>query len=477
VCDRKLAGHLQLMRPYVRRLLPKQLHHLAGHVGRWLIRSIESHVPNVPIDPPTLLPTLSAAPNDDRTQAPIVIINGSLSAGGAERQIVNLLHGLIAMGQPASLLTLWLDGRPDFQFFMSEINIIGESKIRNAMPSASAERYLTKACGADAYDAFLESLRWAPPDVRSDIIRLAAELHQIGPRVVHGFQDATGICAAFAALSVGTPRVIVSGRNLHPEHFSYARPYMRAAYRFLSGHRSVTLANNSVAGARSYAEWLNLRDGAIRVVRNGMATNAFTNPSAQRVVAFQQNLGLKPGERLVGSIFRLQAEKRPLLWLEVAARVNRRMPNTRFVIFGDGTMHHQMQRAALRLGLGNRLLLPGNTSEANLAIAAMDVLLLTSSYEGTPNVVLEATCLGVPIVATDAGGTPEAMIDGQTGLLVHEHEVDSLADALADATVRILDGCISRSEVKILGTSFINTHFGFDRMIEETLALYDEPGI
>ena len=117
----------------------------------------------------------------------------------------------------------------------------------------------------------------------------------------------------------------------------------------------------------------------------------------------------------------------------------------------------------------------GNERNVRLALAMLDVLLLTSSMEGTPNVVLEATCLGLPVVATDAGGTSEAMIDGHTGLLVREPAVSkiSLADALSSAVAQILAGAIAREEVRDVGPAFIQTAFGLDRMIDQTLALYD----
>src|SRR3569832_2344932 len=110
-----------------------------------------------------------------------------------------------------------------------------------------------------------------------------------------------------------------------------------------------------------------------------MVTNAFVQPSPQELVTFRQKLGLSRDERLIGGFFRLQAEKRHLLWLEDAARVSHQIPNTRFVIFGDGTMRDQMLKLASRVGLRDRVLVAGNTKETCLAIAAMDVFLLTSS--------------------------------------------------------------------------------------------------
>lgn len=471
---RQLAGHLQIVRPHIRRILPARLHHVAGHAGRWLVRRIEARMS----DGPVVLPALFSATSrnsDDGARFPIVIVGESLLAGGAERQIVNLARELAARNRRVLLLTLRSDERPELQFFLDEVAGLKNLVVRNATPLANAKRYLIEVSGSAGFEAFRQSLSWAPFDVSSDIIRLAAELHLAHPDVVHGFQDTPGIGAAFAALAVGAPRIIVSGRNLHPEHFSHGRPYMRAAYRVLAEHRSVTLANNSAAGARSYAEWLDLREGAIRVVRNGIATEGFAVPSAEEIGVIRQRFGLLPGELLVGGMFRLQAEKRPLLWLDAAVGVHRRMPNTRFVIFGDGTMRRPILKAATRAGFQDRLLMPGNTSEARVAIAGLDVLLLTSSLEGTPNVVLEAGSVGVPIVATDAGGTPEAMIDGQMGLLVREDAVgkDGLAAALTEAVVSVLAGDVSRNQAAAVGPKFVNAHFGLERMVEETLALYE----
>ncbi|WLA85829.1 glycosyltransferase [Bradyrhizobium elkanii] len=468
---KKLAGHLLKMRPHIRRLLPGQLHHWAGHTGRWLIRNLEARRANAAIGLPAMLPSRDV----DRKQAPIVIVGDALSAGGAERQMVNLALGLSARNHRVLLLTLRLDERPDLRFFLKDVQSAANLEIRDAMTQANAEHYLAQARGAAGLAAFRGSLNWAPADVRSDILRLAAELHQIGPSVVHGFQDATGLCSAFAALAVGASRIVVSGRNVHPEHFSNARPYMQAAYRLLAEHASVTLVNNSDAGAQSYAEWLDLRWDKIRVVRNGIAPGSVSSRSAHEIATFRQNLGIRSGDRLIGGVFRFQAEKRPLLWIEVAAGVAKRIPNARFVIFGEGTLRPQMKRLVAHKGLGDRILMPGNTSESDIAIAAFDVLLLTSLYEGTPNVLLEATCLGVPVVATDAGGTPEAMIDGQAGLLVHEGVVGKarVVEALTDATINVLEGSVSRNNIKGFGPRFVMSRFGLERMIEETLTIYE----
>ncbi|UVO39204.1 glycosyltransferase [Bradyrhizobium arachidis] len=474
---RQLAGYLQIARPYIRRLLPAWLHHMAGHAGRCLVSRIERRVSDARIVLPALFSDMSRMSSDNGERFSVAIIAESLAAGGAERQVVNLARELALRGRRVLLLTLRSEERPELHFFKDEVAGLEQLVVRNAMPLPNATRFLIEVGGSSRFEALRQGLSWAPVDISDDILRLVAELHHAAPNVVHGFQDAAGIDAAFAALALDTPRIIISGRNVHPEHFSHGRPYMKAAYRALAEHRSVTLVNNSAAGARSYVEWLELPEGAVRVLRNGIVPGAFVLPSTEEIRTFRRKFGLLPEELLVGGVFRLQAEKQPMIWFEVAVGVHRRMPNTRFVVFGEGTMRRPLLKAVMRSGLGDRFMIPGTTNEARIAIAGFDVLLLTSSLEGTPNVVLEAGSMGVPIVATDAGGTGETMIDGQMGLLVRGDGVgkEELVTALTEAVVSVLAGKIPRSKAVAVGPNFVKARFGLERMIEETLKLYQTP--
>ena len=130
---------------------------------------------------------------------------------------------------------------------------------------------------------------------------------------MHGWQDGVGLAAGFAALAVGVPRIVVAGRNVRPANFSYYRPYMHAAYRLLAAEPRVILCNNSEAGARDYAAWLGIDPARIRVVRNGIDDDRVRRIQGAEVKAFRSELGVPEGAPLIGSIFRLYPEKRPLL--------------------------------------------------------------------------------------------------------------------------------------------------------------------
>src|SRR5262245_31245894 len=103
-----LAAQLHLLRPHIRRLLPPRFHHSAGHFGRWLARTIENYALETPVGRPALLPTLPHIVGNTK-EVPIVLVNASLAAGGAERQVVNLLRGLSGRGTRSLLLTLHLN--------------------------------------------------------------------------------------------------------------------------------------------------------------------------------------------------------------------------------------------------------------------------------------------------------------------------------------------------------------------------------
>jgi glycosyltransferase involved in cell wall biosynthesis len=467
--------------PRVKRALPSSLHDIAGRAGRAVVRWLERR--STPRARPDWHRVETPAAADlQQHDRPIVLVTRGLRGGGAERQLVNLLHGLSqrADAPPAVLLDLQpKDEAPFLARKLADANV----PVRRVPPETAALAQLAGLCGTDEAARLSASLSWAPPDLRNDILRLVPELLRLRPAVVHGWQDTSGPAAAVAGLAAGVPRVAISTRNLNPTHFGYFRPYMPAVYRRLAAEPGMILTNNSDAGARDYERWLGLHAGRFQVVRNGIDAVELQPPDDAEKAALKARLGLPPGARLVGGMFRLQAEKRPLLWLRAARLVLERRPEAWFAIFGSGPMLGRMRRLAARLGLRHRLVLAGETAEPFAALSLFDVCLLTSRQEGTPNVMLEASLAGVPVVATDVGGTAETVLPGITGLLVADtHGSGSkaadevLALRIADAVVEALDSESLRRSAAREGPRFVHSVYGLERMIRGTLALYGHVG-
>jgi glycosyltransferase involved in cell wall biosynthesis/2-polyprenyl-3-methyl-5-hydroxy-6-metoxy-1,4-benzoquinol methylase len=399
---------------------------------------------------------------------PIILVNNALAWGGAERQLVTTLRSLGGRtGKPLGLLCMRLGEGPDYDFFAPALQNFG-GIVRNAIDLGEARRILAAAAPADALARARAAIGWLPNEVQDEIERLAGDFAQLRPAVVHAWQDSLSIAAAYAAQIVGVPRVIVSGRNVSPPNFAYHRPYMANAYCEVANIPEIVMLNNSAAGAADYALWLGLPGNRIRVLRNGIDPGAFTAPAPGTKERLRAALGIPKTAPVIGSVFRLYDEKRPLLWVETAALVARARPDCHFVIVGAGPLRGAVLKRAHRGGFAERLHCPGASAEASGYLSMFDVFLLTSRAEGTPNVVLEASLAGVPVVATAAGGTAETIDDGVTGLLVR----DASAATLAARLLEVLGDAAWRESVAQTGPAFVNRCFGLERMVEETLAVY-----
>ncbi len=259
----------------------------------------------------------------------------------------------------------------------------------------------------------------------------------------------------------------MSCRNVAPTNFAYYRPYMLYGYREIASCASITMINNSEVGAQDYTRWLGIARDRFVVKHNGIDTGAMRHPRPEETAAFRASLGIPADAKVVGSIFRFYPEKRPHLWVETAARISKHLRDCHFVIFGEGPLQGSTMAVAKRHGFSDRLHFPGNLKDAALGLSLFDVFLLTSKFEGTPNVALEASLLGIPVVATDAGGIREAVAENVTGFVSAQAE----PEALAKLVIGALDAATA-ARIKRDGPEFVEKNFGLARMLDETLALY-----
>ena len=398
----------------------------------------------------------------------LVATCGALYPGGAERQVVNTLRGLATHGLRERLILLADRLTPDqpeqYDFHLPALREAGITA-REIRRRGFVVNFFSG--GPPHLRAALKALR---PPLMSDIIDLYYEFMELKPAVVHAWLDWSNVRAGLAAVLAGVPTVIMSGRNLNPSHFVFNAPYLLPAYQALVQHPHVHLINNSAAGAADYAAWIGMPRERIGVLCNGVDFSNVARPSPQAIIAFRQSLAVPSEGVLVGGMFRFSPEKRPDLWIETAARIAAMRADCRFVIFGTGPLRERMVALSRARGLADRLSIRDVTAEPILALAAFDACLLTSSAEGTSNVLLEAQWIGTPVVATEGGGTRESLDIGGSGRLVQEAD----ATVVAKAVLEVLDPA-ARSRARERGPAFIAARFGVERMIRETMELYGLP--
>jgi glycosyltransferase involved in cell wall biosynthesis len=395
----------------------------------------------------------------------VVLVNAGLAAGGAERQIVNTLIGLKNSGQCESvaLLAEYIEHAPDLDFFLHEVRQHGIEVVQVGRNVSLANDGLSSLAPHLA-----EMAADLPLGILEEVLNLVEEFRLRRPSVVHAWQDSSSIKAAFAALIAGVPRIVLGSRNVTPVHFTYFQDFMHPAYRALAGVESVRFLNNSEAGAADYVRWLGLSSDRFSVVRNGVDLRQLQRVNDQAVTAYRDALEIPTGATLIGSIFRFWPEKRPMLWLQAAAALLPQWPDAHFLIIGEGPMRQEMEAFVRNGPLRGRVHMPGARPEVATPLSAMDLFVLTSEFEGTPNVVLEAQWLGLPVVATESGGTREAFDRGVSGLLAEAPD----PHVIASQALALLRDPLKIKQARQAGPSFVAGRFSTPRMIQETLALY-----
>jgi len=195
----------------------------------------------------------------------------------------------------------------------------------------------------------------------------------------------------------------------------------------------------------------------IQVIPNGVDT-----------VVFQP--GQVPEKPEIIFVGRLVPNKGPLTMVRAAARVNRRYPEARFTLVGDGPQRQRLEREAARLGIAGAVRFTGVRDDVPEMLRQATVFVRPSTLEGLPLTILEAMACGLPVVATPVGGTPEVVRDGDQGLLI---PVDDEA-ALAAAILKLLDDPAAATEMGRRGRETVVHGYDWEKVVAHTEEVYRE---
>jgi glycosyltransferase involved in cell wall biosynthesis len=167
----------------------------------------------------------------------------------------------------------------------------------------------------------------------------------------------------------------------------------------------------------------NVPEGRTTTIHNGVDLTK-NQPRPEQRQAARRAWDLPENGPVIAGIGRLTYQKNFALFLEVAAEIVRRYPSATFVLAGTGEDEAALRAQAEALGLGTRVRFLGYVADMSALYPALDMLLLTSRYEGLPITILEAMACGVPIVASRLDGVQEVLGDGQDCALVPEGQRD-----------------------------------------------------
>jgi glycosyltransferase involved in cell wall biosynthesis len=205
----------------------------------------------------------------------------------------------------------------------------------------------------------------------------------------------------------------------------------------------------------------------VEVVPNGIDPGTLPDDRARREA--RQLLGVGDEAFVIGTVGRLDPVKDLPTLVEAFASVRQARPGARLVIVGDGPARAELERLA---GAAPDIRLLGHRSDVRRLLPGFDVYASSSVFEGVSLTILEAMATGCPVVATRVGGTPEVVVDGDTGLLVESRSPSALAGALA----RVAAAPGLAAALGQAGRTRVCERFSLDRMINHYATAYSELG-
>ncbi len=287
--------------------------------------------------------------------------------------------------------------------------------------------------------------------------------------VVQPFITPATFFTLLPALLCHTPVKIVTERNsvMEKDYGGFGFNLYQKVENLLSRFADWAVANSGAG--REYLIERGIKPSRTKVIYNGI-NNSHLTCDSEAVAQVRQRLGVPTGGRVVGMVARMFSAKRHDIFLQAAAMVNRVVPDTRFVLLGDGALRSHLEKLSQELGLASKAIFFGEQRDVVPYLSTFDIFVLSSDTEGLSLSICEAMALGKPVVATDVGGNRELVEEGKTGFLVSPGN----PEALSEAIIRLIRDPDIAQSMGQRGKEKIAKQLSLERYLDEYQSLYEE---
>ena len=366
-----------------------------------------------------------------QAQKRLLFISTGLAYGGAETQVVHLATRLKARGWEVQLVSL-------------------------VPPQAYVEDLETRGI-----PVFSLGIKRKFPDPRP-VFRLARFIRKWQPDIVHSHMVHANLLARVVRTLAPFPVLVCTAHNIDEGG------RLREILYHLTDPLCDLTTQVSQAGLERYVHVGAVPRHKIRYIPNGVNTERF-KPNSEDRLRVRKELGVDGFVWLAVGRFDLQKDYSNML--QAFARLIHKHPDTILLIAGEGPLKKTMENMARELGIEKQVKFLGIRRDIPQLMNAADAYVMSSSWEGMPMVLLEASATGLPIVATDVGGNREVVLDGVTGFLVPPRN----PEALAEAMLRMMNlPEEKRREMGRAARKHVEENFSLDHVVDLWEALYKE---
>jgi len=303
------------------------------------------------------------------------------------------------------------------------------------------------------------------------VLRLARLLKSLNADIVHSYLFAADIASRLAGRLAGTKLIIGSERNAN---YSPKRRNI-LAYRLTRRCVDLTIAN-SKAGAAFHSRVYGQPACDYRVVYNGVDTDRFR---LRNRMELRKQLGIGTEKRVIGVFASFKPQKNHTMLLQAFKKVLESFPDAQLLLVGDqlygnmmgtGDYNCRMEKLIDELGIRRQSMSLGNRDDVEVIYPACDITVLSSLYEGTPNVLLESMACGIPVVATDVCDNSYVVKEGETGFLVKVGDVEGMASRIK----MLLGNDTLRQEMGKKANDWAVREFSIEQLVRRTETVYLE---